>query len=128
MLSSILCIYSSTIASVVAITIAFIIFGKSWGDLPKIYAAFVIYLQENFGIELNKEQPLGRRQKIIERRHCGRFVDPLVARYCPNKEIINENNNVIDFEEQSEFELLEIQAEIIQAGVEAIIQVSLKSN
>jgi len=97
MLSALLCIYSSVITFVVAITIGCILFGKSWGDIPKIYAAFVIYLQENFGIKLDEEKLPGKRQKIIERRHCGRFIDSIATRYYSSKEdIFAENNNIID--------------------------------
>jgi hypothetical protein len=127
MLSAILCIYSSIITFVVAITVACILLGKSWGDIPKIYAAFVIYLQENFGIQLDEESLPGKRLKIIERRHYGRFIDHIVERYSgltKGTDITNENNNnVIDLsEEELNFEIFDIQAEFLQAGVEAIIQ------
>lgn len=126
MLSALLCIYSSIITFVAGITIVYIIFEKSWGDIPKIYAAFVIYLQENFGIKLDDEVSPGKRQKIIERRHYGRFIDHIVERYYPSKgNNVYENNNIIDISKnENNNELFEIQAEILQAGIEAIIQVS----
>jgi glycerol-3-phosphate O-acyltransferase 3/4 len=126
MLSALLCIYSSIITFIVAITVGCILFGKSWGDIPKIYAAFVIYLQENFGIKIDEEKSPGKRLKIIERRHCGRFIDHIAARYyslSSKEDLITENNNIIDLcEDETDLGLFDIQAEMLQAGIEAIIQ------
>lgn len=123
MLSELLCIYSSILTSVVAITIAFIILGKSWGDLPKIYASFVIYLQENLGVKLNEETQAGKRLQIIQRRHHGRFIDSIASSYCHSKKVVIDNNNAIEVaDDEASFELFEIQAEMFQAGIESIIQ------
>jgi len=110
MLYEIFYVYWYFIFSILSITFLLVILRRSWGILPRLYVHGLISLQEKFSPVVSKEPPAGQRLKIIQKRHNGRFIDRITANYCHN-----ERN-------KKETGLLELETELLQAGVEAIIQ------
>ena len=111
MLYEVFYVYWYFIFSIISITFLLVILRRSWGILPRLYVHGLISLQEKFSPVVSKEPPAGQRLKVIQKRHNGRFIDRITANYCHN-----ERN-------KKETGLLELETELLQAGVEAIIQV-----
>ena len=105
-------VYCYFIFSIISITFLLVILRRSWGIIPRLYVHGLILLQEKFSPVVSKEPPAGQRLKIIQRRHSGRFIDRITANHCHNEK------------NRKGTGLLELETELLQAGVEAIIQVT----
>jgi hypothetical protein len=107
-------------------TVFLIISGKNWGELPHYYVKFLHKIQEKYAPRLFHEPLCGKRLKIIQKRHSGRFLDRIQTAYKAHsfkRGLFVENNNDWQGEDCDYMQIFDLQTDIIQAGVEAVIQV-----
>uniref|UniRef100_A0A7E4UMR8 PlsC domain-containing protein n=1 Tax=Panagrellus redivivus TaxID=6233 RepID=A0A7E4UMR8_PANRE len=114
-------VYLAFIASLVVSTLIVIISGNSWGPIPHWYATFLIFIVERFSPKLRCEPPNGQRLKIVDKRYSGKFANQILSRPLEDVDSDDERPKAVDTDSPS-LQLFDVQTEMLQAGVEAIIQ------
>lgn len=122
-----LLLYLAVLAVIFLSTAFLIVSGSNWGKLPNYYVKFLYKIQERFAPEICAGPLCGRRVKIIQKRHAGRFLDRIQAAYkahCYKRFGFIEQSEGHYSEECDYIQILDLQTDMIQAGIEAVIQVN----
>lgn len=128
MFALLLVLYLFILAILFLSTTFLIVSGSNWGELPHYYIKLLHKIQEKYAPSICVGVLCGRRVKIIQKRHAGRFLDRIQAAYrahCYKRFGFVEETETHYSDECDYIQILDLQTDMIQAGIEAVIQVKL---